>query len=568
MATNQIHPRWIARMYSSSSGRDHLGLGSVSSNQILQYLSAGINVLTYHPRYYSFYSFLLYEFWQSGRPQTKQEWIRFFRPRAYIYSLAANLCEQDTHGEMEKIVGSQKTYSKSKEAVEAYPTDFNYIKSRQGGYGLYYRTVMAEIGLLLPETILEGYKVDLPNKPAGEEVAIAFRRSIQHTRYYREYFQHDNIEIPKEVISEYAQVACLCRLQVDSSAKDRKPLLKQFLYGAINPEAQSKDIDNRRASMRMFLDIANQTQGFSIGEDDFRQLIYYGRTQGGAKYSPSLGVQPTHKLWRLYQLREYYSFIFNAMWYYFCDWGVDNNGENRPLSMDDFIQHLQAPLSFKTIAEKLNMTPPDLTMGASFLAFLDWLSNSVGASGTDFDDKCGINSVTNEHKLYHLVMDEVGNRKSPDVMISGMLMMLGIIILRFWHTEPRSQDSWKTICNMGDDGRLSVEQFMRQLDKRIEEYNPTIHDVVIWLFNDYIILQHLIIASTKAPEDTYRFRREGSRLRFFKYDNPLTFRDSRFESVSTSIHELGLCGDLRNREHPLSRDGHELLKTGELSWNA
>lgn len=566
MTTNQIHPRWIARMYSSSAGRDHLGLGSVSSNQILQHLSAGINVLTYHPRYYSFYIFLLYEFWQSDRPQTKQEWIRFFRPRAYIYSLAANLCEQDTHGDMEKIVGSQKTYSKSKENVEEYLTDFNYIKSRQGGYGLYYRSVMAEIGLLLPETILEGYKVDLPTNSAGEEVALAFKRSIEGTHYYREYFKHDDIEIPKKVISDYAQVACLCQLQVDP-AKDRKPLLKQFLYGAIKPEEQSKDIDNRRASMRMFLDIANQTQGFGIREDDFRQLLYYGRTQGGARYSPSVDVQPTQKLWRLYQLREYYSFVFNAMWYYFCDWGVDNNGENQPLSIDDFIYHLQTPLSFKTIATKFDMTPPDLNMGSSFLAFLDWLSSSVGVSGADFDDKCGIGAVINEHKLYYLVMDEAGNRTSPDVMISGMLMMLGLIILRFWNENHRSQDSWKTICNMGSDGRLSVEQFMTQLDKRVEEHNPTIKDVVLWLFNDYIILQHLIIASTKAPEDTYRFRREGSKLRFFNYDNPLTFRDSRFESVSTSIHELGLCGDMRNPEHPLTRDGHELLRTGELSWN-
>jgi len=39
-------PQWIARMYPAKVGRDHLGLGSVSSDQILPTLSPGVNVLT------------------------------------------------------------------------------------------------------------------------------------------------------------------------------------------------------------------------------------------------------------------------------------------------------------------------------------------------------------------------------------------------------------------------------------------------------------------------------------------------------------------------------------------
>jgi len=52
-------PQWIEKMYPGKVGRDHLGLGSVSSDQILPTLSPGINVLTIHPRYHSFYTFLL-----------------------------------------------------------------------------------------------------------------------------------------------------------------------------------------------------------------------------------------------------------------------------------------------------------------------------------------------------------------------------------------------------------------------------------------------------------------------------------------------------------------------------
>ncbi len=79
-------------MYPGTVGRDHLGLGSVSSFQILASLAPGVNVLTFHPRYHSFYVFLLDEFWRRGdRPRTSQEWIRFYRPRAFAYSAATHL---------------------------------------------------------------------------------------------------------------------------------------------------------------------------------------------------------------------------------------------------------------------------------------------------------------------------------------------------------------------------------------------------------------------------------------------------------------------------------------------
>jgi len=57
--------------YASKVGRDHLGLGSVSSDQILPTLSPAVNVLTIHPRYHSFYTFLLDEFWQRDRPRSR-----------------------------------------------------------------------------------------------------------------------------------------------------------------------------------------------------------------------------------------------------------------------------------------------------------------------------------------------------------------------------------------------------------------------------------------------------------------------------------------------------------------
>ena len=66
------HPQWIEKMYPNTTGRDHLGLGNVSSDLILLSLAPGINVLTIHPRYHSFYTFLLDEFWRRDLPRTRE----------------------------------------------------------------------------------------------------------------------------------------------------------------------------------------------------------------------------------------------------------------------------------------------------------------------------------------------------------------------------------------------------------------------------------------------------------------------------------------------------------------
>src|SRR5947209_9489200 len=90
-------PQWIAKMYEPKKGRDHLGLGSVSSDQILPFLSPGINVLTIYPRYHSFYCFLLDEFWRRDRPRNRTSWKQFYRAREFIFSLGVFLCDRPEH---------------------------------------------------------------------------------------------------------------------------------------------------------------------------------------------------------------------------------------------------------------------------------------------------------------------------------------------------------------------------------------------------------------------------------------------------------------------------------------
>lgn len=83
----QPTPQWIARMYPPRVGQDHLGLGSISSDQILPALSPDINMLIIHPRYHSFYTFLLDEFWRRDLSRSYAAWVKFYQPREFIFSL-------------------------------------------------------------------------------------------------------------------------------------------------------------------------------------------------------------------------------------------------------------------------------------------------------------------------------------------------------------------------------------------------------------------------------------------------------------------------------------------------
>jgi len=546
-------PQWIAKMYAGKVGRDHLGLGSVSSDQILPTLAPTINVITDHPRYHSFYTFLLHEFWERDRPRSRSAWVRFFRPREFIFSVGTHLCDRPEHGDMPAAVGSQRTEGLARRALASYDTTFNYIKSDLGGYGLYYRSVMAGLGLIYPGGRGFPYPVDVPTE-RGKEVAEAFRQEIEDTAYYRDYFAADETQVPIDVVRDYIRSACLCQLR-RTDAKDHPLVLDSFLHAGGDRNAEL-----RRQTFRFLLDVAAQTEGHGIGEGSFRQLVYFGATDGGATYGASPAVGETARRWRLYQAREYYAFALNALWCHLCDWGIASGGAVSPLPLDDLWAHLDQSLDIDPLAAELGLEPPGIGSNSSFDALMKWVEDVAGAGGDHFDAACTIATPVNESRLYLIAK----RHRSEGIAIAAALTLLAALALRFDSSAHRFRPEWE-IARMGADGRLSFDGFLRSLARRRQTPSVTVSDVATWLYRDYVILQHELVALTKLPENTFRFRREGGRLRFFGFDNPLEFNNSRFGALTTTLGELGLCGDIRKAAHPLSVDGVALFTSGDLS---
>ncbi|MBT4459841.1 MAG: hypothetical protein HOC56_16380 [Anaerolineae bacterium] len=426
------------------------------------------------------------------------------------------------------------------------------MDSPLGGYGLYYRTVMAEMGLILPGGPGLPAPVDVPTPDFGEKVALAFREAIKDTAYYQKFFEENKAEIPLDIVKEYIREACLCRLKTPETP-DHELILELF-----TEKGKPQDAKARRETFRLFLDLANQTDGVPLDDDLFRQLIYFQITETRLSYTPSPSVMSTYIRWRLYQAREYYAYALNALWVYLSEWGIAAGGETQSISLDEFWQHLDKNLDFTAFAQHLGVDAPDLNVHSGARDLLAWVS-TVGIAGTNDLEKGYQKNSLNEHSLYELI----GNQKVwQGVELTAMFTLLLLVAERFNDPGIRLRPEWE-ISKMGANGRLSVDRFLRELYGSIEG-GATIGEIIKWIYRTYIITQHQIVSSSKLPDNTFRFRLDGKQLRFYNLPNPLSFMNSRFDAISTTIYELGLCGDLKTREHALSTSGKKLLEEGNL----
>lgn len=540
-------------MFPPSGGQDHLGLASVSSDQILPRISPTINVATVHPRYHSFYAFLLDEFWRRDLPRSSRAWTQFFRPRDFIYSVAMHLCDHPDHDLRGNVTGSLKTKPLVHRDPESFDTTCKYIDEPLGGYGLYYRSVIAGLGLTYQGGHGLPMPVDVPTE-RGKEVADAFRSTIRDSEYYRSWFDRDAAQVPRQVVCDYARLACLCRLRA-ATVPDGPLLRDAFLH---RPAAVA---DARRMTLRMLLELAAQTNGHPIDEDAFRRLIFFGATGDGATFTPRDALVPTAYRWRLYQAREYYAFALTSIWCELCDWGLSQHGELRPVPLASIRAYVDESLDFDQLAGAIDVAPPGLHASSPFEKLCDWLVAAVGTDRASFDQRCDIESGLNEHVLYRLAHA----RRDGTGRIAGAILILATLFLRFGHPGRWMDPAWTEVSRSGEDGRLSVDRFMRDVRRRVVSSAPTIGELAGWIVDDYVILQHQLVASAKLPENTFRFEREGNSLRFHAHFNALAFSSARFLALSTTVHELGFCGQLETVEHGLTRLGEQLLDDGDTT---
>lgn len=316
---DQTGPVWGARAFAPRGGQDHLGLGSVSSDRILPLLSPGINVLTIHPRYWSFYSWVLDGFWASNLPRSRAAFRDFYRPREALFAMACHVCDAPEHTTLHgNIVGSMRVRGLADR--KEFDPHFDYIKEALGGYGLYYRSTMELMGALVIAGPANGFPFDAPT-PIGKALGAAFARAAEATELSRRMVTNDLSEmVPRGELVEFARRACLCQLRV-ADAYDLPLLQDLFLHSGVPEQTNS-----RRQTLRFILDLGRSSQDLPIGPMQFRELAYF-RSLDGATYAPRRDLGDVARRWRLYQAREYFSFAFNRLFGWVVRRGLEESAD-------------------------------------------------------------------------------------------------------------------------------------------------------------------------------------------------------------------------------------------------
>jgi hypothetical protein len=556
-------PYWTERLFAPRSGVDHLGLGSVVTDRILPRLSPGVNVLTTHPRYWSFYAFLLSEFWDRDLPRTRAAYRAFHRPRECLHSVACSLCQHPGH--RGNPPGVNKIGPIVAGAPDAYDPQLDYMKSPLGGYGLYYATVMESLGL----THLQAPKLGLPwDTPtaAGQTLAAAFRSAIADTEYYTTWFDRPDDQIPASVLEEYAEVGCFCRLRDD--APDRPLLVDAFLHGGTADDAAA-----RRATFQFVGSLADHDEDHQLSSPVYRRLVYFRMDHVDEDGTLTEPVHPPQELqsvarrWRLYQAREYFNFGLNSLWRWVADWGMDHEGDLQPLprtALDAAIDHmdLDAALGW------LGHPPVGFDASTPVGDLLTWLLDAAAHSGS-LDDPWDLAAdVTEDALVDHFGRGEEGNGAAgsgPDAL-GGAILLLLLVSARLLPPELAlaAGEDWFVVAAGGPD-RIPMQQFLTRL-RADAVAGTSVGDVTRRILDQDVIGQHSRIAMGKLAStgDTFRFRREGSRLRFFPNDTYFRMNDSRFNALATVLYELGWTGYLYEEGHGLTAEGAALVTAGDL----
>lgn len=538
--SDSVVPSWITAAFERKKGRDPLGLLSITVDRIMPVLVPGILALSVRARYFSFYRFLLDEVRRHGLTASQDALSLFIKRREFELGLAVVSCPR-CKGRRTSVVGADAVMPRSRSQTEAFQREES-VESYLGGYGLYYRTPLTELGVVAQrgQALESGELIplDLLKAEAAETLAQHFRNAVKDTRYYQEYFLGAQ-PIPREVIEEYALRACLCRLDdfPEERAAIRTALLDMPSQG--KPESVSSGglqaaAEQRRRSVALVLwTITRSPQAVEIAamEAAFRQTVW-------SAFEKAISEETTRSAvlgqWAALVSKDYAQEALSSLWSEFCRRG--------------FVEQ-----------------PPDGMLPADLDRFLrvDLFSDTHLALS-------GVNIEIEPHRPTAELVDDLRLKLAAvpleslresvamtNTAVSGLVLFLEL--RNRITTEVLSHPQWRAVAVMPSNWQPGLFEMMASLDRHLERV-PTVADTLAWLTERYVIDAHERVAYSKLPgEFTFRFRWEEGHFHFSELDSSRLSRgDTRLNAISRLSQDLGLLA-ISAEEVSLTPAGHAFV---------
>jgi hypothetical protein len=534
-------PAWIAASLAVNEGRDPLGLQTTTQDRLMPVLLPGILELSRRARYFSFHAFLLAEYRDRRLPADSKSLSAFIRCREWEYGLAVQRCPCCCGS---RPVGARKLGAL---ALERGPfARGESVESAFGGYGLYYRSPMAEFGIVAKAgTLLGGQPVPidvLHDTGRAGRLAATFRDAVEHTAYYRRAMWTTG-DLSAEVIDEYAEVACLCRLR---ERPDERAAVQEALFGTDPPAAiamtdksepseaadglpvigtvfSEAGVVQRCRSVGHYLTLLDAEPGVVASEAAYREGLW----------SPLPPRSDSHALvagqWAALVAKDVWQEAICSVWSEFCRVGLARTRDlGRGLTWDE------------TCAAAAVMVggPPALDATAQTATLAERL-----AGGTfTVPDVCGaeLNVAAAPLEELRRLTDRL------DTASSGLVVLLELAR----RMEDRSGAGWEQGARMASGWQPSVAAVAAGLRTHLAD-GPSVAGTLWWLVSRFVVPVHERIAYSKLPEFTFRFRWEDGLLRFYDHGvSRFPLAAIRHEPLASLTWDLGLWDETGDVDRP------------------
>ena len=513
-------------------GLDPLGLQTITQDRILPDLVPGILVLSQRARYLSIYSYLLRYYEEQQLAPRIDALSDFIRTWEFEYAVAAVLCPNNCGAS--GVVGTRRARPAAR-STEERPLERGFsVESTLGGYGLYYRTPLEELGVIAWKGTLLGDQpipIDVLRRDGrGEELAERFSEALAETTYYRD-FMGKPAPIPRDVLVEYSARCCLCRLS-------DFPAEQAALRGLViddHPTVDSDRLARRRASFAFFLESLGSTPDVAESDGALREAAL-DRYRRSADASDSLSAAALS--WAAFALKEYMQEALSCVWIDFVETGFrlqPDEGLGRP-EVDEFIRSLVPELSTAIGDEDLEVRPDADT--ALFVSACKRLPGRIGWE-----------------TLREWAIDESS-------AISGLVLLAAVVgntpALR---EAPRA---WSEVAFQGTEAQPGLAGMVAAFRAHLTE-DPSLGDTLVWLVSRYVIATHEAIAYSKLPEFTFRFRWEAGRLTFYNLGRwRFELSDARRAAISWISRDVGLWDEESGEPRP-AHEGKALIAEVEAA---
>lgn len=533
MNNNIIAPKWIEKYGINEGGRDFLGY-EYSGALMLEKLMPGISNITYRIRYYSFFCWVIDQFFKDESiSKTEKNFNAFLKNRSLIFLLANGMISAEKSGtNIDGIDTARSILLKNAGSDQIVITDDDYASYRNNYW--VYRQKMSQLGL----TAYNDENVESLTVEKGKKLAEYFDQAISGTSYHRNHLGQANFKLPisisRAVLLELGEKANFLDLE---SHKDEQEVLKKiFLDNDLNNlknndyqniYVENKNIGTAQArynSLKFYLKIINDTN-LKLNEKIIREIQYFSPICPVYSFNPGESLRDTSNTWEVFQARQYFIYSIESIFRSITAISLKNS-----LSLDQLVESLINNVEEMTIKDFFGLE----------LNFDDKIENILikilDNTGKDFAKSVTFDSKVNEEKIYEKIRQhntEINYTYSFGFSVIELLYLF----LRF--RDSKKNNYWEFAKTIDRDGYLSLDVFINEISSNLEvSFKVFLSDFI----KKYIINRHIQIALEKFSayrNDTFHLSYEEGKILSTKHAISV-LNASKFQNIINTLNDLGL----------------------------